>query len=151
MELVERFDRYELEANTNREELKELTQQVAAIKAENDSLRRFVTGRLFKIYEVLNTRDVETTAVVRNLLTMQHEDQAINQRHLETTTRLEALLSRQPLGAALPASTPPNEHDPNAQGTESGELAADIAASTNKRGTSSRPEDVESAAKRQKV
>lgn len=169
-DMADRFDRYETEVNTNREELKELAQKVAALTAENHTLRHFCSDRLFNMYEALSTRDVETTEALRTILTIQHEEHRLNQRHLEATNRLEVLL-RQPLSTALNQADallgplPPLPVSPSSQsenrsnaagtaGTKSGEFAADVPASiqtSNKRGTSSRPEDIDNTAKRQKL
>ena len=155
---MERFDWYETQLNSNREELKELAQEVAALRGENNTLRRFCSDRLLNIYETLGTRDVETTEALRTILTLHHEEHRLNQRHREVTTRLEALLG-QPLSKALnqaDAVLPPLAIPPPSPpaGTESGRLSADIPMSiqaSNKRGTSSRPEDTDTSAKRQKL
>ena len=98
--MADRFERYETEANTNREELKELAQKVEALRAENTTLRRFCSNRLFNMYEVLSTRDVEITKALRTVLTIQHEEHRLNQHHVEAMNQLEILL-RQPISEAL--------------------------------------------------
>ena len=53
-ELADRFDQYETAGNSNREELRELAQEVAALRAENNSLHRFVSDFLLQMHEVLD-------------------------------------------------------------------------------------------------
>lgn len=62
---MERFERYETEANRHREEMRELAQEVAAARAESTTVRRFCADRLIKVYEHLSTRDVEMTEALR--------------------------------------------------------------------------------------
>jgi hypothetical protein len=166
IELVERFDQYEAAANTQREELKELVKEVAALKAEKHTLARFFGEKLLKVYEVLGTRDTETNEAVRSLLAMHQVDQRLYQQHAESVNRVEGFLARQSLSAALnvpeailhPPASPASPTSPSSvrdenenDNAEQGELVANSRPMTNKRGTSSRPDDLDSAAKRQKV
>jgi hypothetical protein len=157
--MVEHFEQYESAANTQREELKELVKEVAALKAEKHRLARFFGDKLLKMYEVLGTRDTEMNEAVRSLLTMRHVDQCLHQQHAESMNRVEGFLAHQPLSLALnvrnttlhpPASPASSACDENENDNpEQGELVANPhpMTNTNKRSTSLRPDDLDSAAK----
>lgn len=159
-DLLARFDRYETQDNSRHEELRELAQEVAALRAENNSLRRFCSDRLFNIYENLAARDVETSQAFRTILELHRNEYQLNQNVRDAINRNEALLG-QPLSnfsnpadavlsshAVPPPSPPPNDHGSNTAGPSADLLS--IQAPT-KRDTSSRPEDVENPAKRPKL
>ena len=161
-DLIGRFDQYETQANSSREELKELAKEVAVLRAENNTVRCFFTDRLLNIYENLSIRDVETTEALRTILTLHRDEHRLNQQLREAMNRLETLIG-QPLSQTLdqantvlpplPAA-PSSPHQPNASNPAGTALATDspipIQASK-KRDTSSRPEDIDGLSKRRKV
>lgn len=155
---MERFERYETEANRHREEMRELAQEVAAARAESTTVRRFCADRLIKVYEHLSTRDVEMTEALRTMLTVHQDEHRLNQRLREGTIRLEALIGQtssqtlsppnigpSPLPAPSPLPVPPPASPPTEANAEPTNFQG-----SQKRGISSGPDTADKAAKRQK-
>lgn len=103
-DLAERFDQYENQANSNREELKEMAQQLAALRSENSTLQRYFADRLVAMYENLARRDVGITEALRVMLTFNSREQAQSAHFRDEIVRLEALL-RQPAADDAPLPT----------------------------------------------
>lgn len=162
-DLLERFERYETEANTSREELRELSQEVAALRAENNSVRRFCADRLCHVYETLGARDSETIEAFRSLASIHHEEHSLNAHLREAMEKVEALLGHplsyalDPTNAASPLLVDPplsaHGDESNTAGTEFTEAPTHIPAvqAPGKRDTSSRPADLEVPPKRPKL
>lgn len=140
-----------------------MAQEVVALRAENNTVRRFFTDRLVHLYENMSARDVQTTEALRTILTLHRDEHRLNQHLREAMNRLEALLGQSLCQAldqdnpALPPlrTSPPSPHDndnPSSPvGTGSAANASTPIQASNKRGTSSRPDDINGSAKRQKL
>lgn len=71
-----------------------MAQQIAALRSENNTLRRFCTDRLLAMYENLTSRDVAVSESLRIILNLNRGEQGLNQHLREGIRRLETLIPR---------------------------------------------------------
>ena len=108
--LAERFDDYEAQANSNRDRVKGLANEIKAIQEENTSLHCFCFDHLITIYKHLSACNVKTRESLHLILTMHRDEQRLNVHLHKLVQHLEALLGQ----LSLPLRSTKVENESNA-------------------------------------
>ena len=101
-DLAKCFDLYETQANSNQEQLKEMSQQIDVLHSESNTIHQFCMDWLLTIYKTLMARDVKTATAFWSILTMHHGKQTLNCHVCDTVAQLETTVGQPAFTDTLP-------------------------------------------------